>query len=82
MAGSALQLFPDGSSQTIYPTDGLYWLSLSGATNRNNFQNAPNDYIIGGQPVILIESYSGYPTPTTTPAPGSAPKPLLLANTS
>ncbi len=53
-AGSALLLHPDGTGQTIVPSDGHYTLLLPGATN----QNAPWDptlFPIGGSPLILVE---------------------------
>lgn len=54
VAGQALAVYPDGSSQIIYPSGGNYRIELPGATN----QNAPWDptlYPIGGRPVIVVE---------------------------
>ncbi|MCA9986848.1 MAG: hypothetical protein KDE59_21210, partial [Anaerolineales bacterium] len=54
-AGSATLIYPDGTTQTILPTNGVYTLQLPGATN----QNAPWDptlYPIGGRPLIIIEA--------------------------
>lgn len=53
-SSSALLVYPDGLTQTITPTNGVYHIPLPGATNLN----APWDptlYAIGGRPVILIE---------------------------
>jgi hypothetical protein len=51
---SALLVYPDGLTDTITPTNGVYTIPLAAATNLN----APWDptlYAIGGRPVILIE---------------------------
>ena len=53
-AASARLLFPNGTSQTIFPTNGQYTLQLPGATNQNAPWD-PNLYMIGGRPLILIE---------------------------
>jgi hypothetical protein len=57
-SGSALLLFRDGTSQTIFPVNGQYVIQLAGATNQNAPWD-PNLYMIGGRPVILIESDPG-----------------------
>lgn len=51
---TALLVYPDGMTDTITPTNGVYSIPLPAATNLN----APWDptlYAIGGRPVILIE---------------------------
>jgi hypothetical protein len=57
-AGSALLLYPNGSSQTIFPINGQYTLQLLGATNQSAPWD-PNLYMIGGRPLILIENDPG-----------------------
>lgn len=57
-SGSALLVYPDGSTQSVTPVNGHYTIFLPGATNLN----APWDptlYAIGGRPVILIEHDPG-----------------------
>ena len=71
-ATSATRVNLDGTTQTIYPNGGSYSLALPGATNNSNFQNNPNDYILGGTPIILVEPYHGGPPPSPTPSPGTA----------
>ena len=53
-SSTALLVYPDGITETITPTNGVYTFPLPAATNLN----APWDptlYAIGGRPVILIE---------------------------
>jgi hypothetical protein len=56
-----------GVTQTITATDGAYTLTLPGATA--NLVSNPNDYIIGGDPLIVIESESPNQPPTSTVQP-------------
>jgi hypothetical protein len=51
---SAQLLYPDGTTETIYPEDGVYTITLPPATNLNNYHE-PGIYQIGGPPRILIE---------------------------
>jgi len=59
-----------GVTQTISATDGVYALTLPGATA--NLVSNPDDYIIGGEPYLVIEADTAPPTvalrslPTTT----------------
>jgi hypothetical protein len=54
-ASTAQLIFPDGSSQPLFPIDGVYSITLPAATN---YSTATNDGSapIGGRPRILIES--------------------------
>ena len=54
-ASSAQLIFPNGTTQTIYPANGVYTINLPAATN---FSTTTNDgsAAIGGSPRILIES--------------------------
>lgn len=54
VAEQALLVYPDGSSETVYPVDGKYRIFLPAATNQNAFWD-PNLYPIGGRPVIVVE---------------------------
>lgn len=57
IAAQATLVWPDGSTQTIRPRNGVYEISLPGAT----YQNTPtlgtdsSRYAIGGRPAIVIE---------------------------
>ncbi len=58
-AQSALLVMPNGSTQTITAQNGVYTISLPGATNRNPFPGGEYPapfYPIGGRPVILVEA--------------------------
>lgn len=52
---TAQLITPDGTSQTIQPTNGYYTLTLPMATNQNA-PWAPTLYAIGGRPYLLIET--------------------------
>lgn len=56
-----------GVTQTITATDGGYNLALPGATA--NLARNPDDYIIGGEPYLLIEADTNPPTATLDPLP-------------
>jgi hypothetical protein len=53
-APSAQLIFPDGTSQTIFPINGQYNIQLPAATNQNAPWD-PNLYMIGGRPVVVVE---------------------------
>jgi hypothetical protein len=53
-----------GSVTTIAPAAGVYALSLAGATA--NLVSAPDEYFIGGNPLIVIESETSPAPPTST----------------
>jgi hypothetical protein len=55
--GTATLIMADGLTQTITAVNGVYTITLPGATNRNPFPNQDENPIfpIGGRPVILIE---------------------------
>ncbi len=59
--GSALLLWPDGSSQTLTAIDGYFIVTLPAATNKNAIWD-PSLYPIGGRPAILIEQDTLPPT--------------------
>lgn len=74
VAGSARLLEQTGAQRVIQPVGGAYELSLEPATANNG--NDANDYIIGGKPLILVESLvTPTATPTITPTPGPSPTP-------
>jgi hypothetical protein len=65
IGSSGLILWPDGSSQVVYPSNGTYTLQLPGATNQN--QEFEPDYVaIGGKPIMLIEADTIAPTVLAT----------------
>jgi hypothetical protein len=54
-SSSALLILPDGTSSTIYPTNGAYTVSLPAATNAmppTGDGSAP----IGGSPRLVVEN--------------------------
>lgn len=65
LSGNGLLITPDGITQTITATNGVFTVTLPAATN----QNAPWDptlYAIGGRPYLLIEQDTLPPTVTLT----------------
>jgi hypothetical protein len=56
-----------GATQTLAATAGVYTFTLPGATA--NLVSNPNDYIIGGDPLIVIESETPNQPPTATVQP-------------
>jgi hypothetical protein len=56
-----------GVTRTITSTAGAYSLTLPGATN--NLGEHDNDYIIGGEPYLVIEADTVPPTGTIQPLP-------------
>lgn len=56
-----------GVTQTIAPANGIYTLTLPEATA--NLVSDPGDYIIGGDPLIVIESETSSEPPTSTVHP-------------
>ncbi len=76
-ANTGLLITPDGVTQTIAATNGVFTLTLPAATN----QNAPWDpalYPIGGRPFILIEPDT-LPPEVTASAPVTAVADIALA---
>jgi hypothetical protein len=67
---SARLLGIDGSEMILVPSDGVYTISLPGATNRN-WPNAQGGYDIGiyGRPYLLIETDTLPPTAILDPLP-------------
>jgi len=56
-----------GATQTLTVTAGVYTFTLPGATA--NLVSDPDDYIIGGDPFIVIESETPNQPPTSTVLP-------------
>lgn len=56
-----------GATRTITATAGAYGLNLPGATA--NLGLSPTDYIIGGEPYLVIEADTIPPTATVRPLP-------------
>ncbi len=56
-----------GATRTLTATAGVYTFTLPGATA--NLVSNPNDYIIGGDPLIVIESEAVNQPPTSTVRP-------------
>lgn len=73
------------SRGTIAARDGAYTVSLPAATNNNNFDCYtprgcdPNDYIVGGDPVVLVENDRSVPSVTFDPLPSAAAVPLGIS---
>ena len=62
--GTATLVDRMGNTQTVTATAGSYTLTLPGATASR--VSDPNDYIIGGDPFILIETETPNEPPTST----------------
>ena len=58
VADQATLIDQSGSSITIYPIDGMYALTLPGATNLNTPHPPDGSASIGGRPYILVEDWS------------------------
>jgi hypothetical protein len=56
-----------GATQTVAAAGGVYSLTLPGATA--NLVSDPDDYFIGGDPLIVIESETANEPPTSTVRP-------------
>jgi hypothetical protein len=70
-AGTGTLITPDGVTQTITATDGLFTLTLPAATNQNNLDENDTTYKIGGRPYLLIEPDT-LPPDVTASAPVTA----------
>ncbi|MDY7042113.1 MAG: hypothetical protein SVX38_14745 [Chloroflexota bacterium] len=57
-----------GNAQTIYPVNGQYTVHLPAATNTNG--TVPDEFIVGGDPFIIIEGDTQPPTSAVNPLPG------------
>ncbi|HEU5318562.1 MAG TPA: hypothetical protein VFX49_20785 [Chloroflexota bacterium] len=72
--GNALRVAPSGESYPIGadPAAGAFWVDLPGATMHTDLDD-PNVYLIGGTPVVLVES-----NPTTLVAAAANLSPATL----
>ncbi|MBI2955596.1 MAG: hypothetical protein HYY30_14870 [Chloroflexi bacterium] len=74
-----------GRQQPVTARDGAYVLDARPATNNNNFNCYtpagcdPNDYIIGGDPTILIEPDATVPPSVVNPLPSGVNAPFTVA---
>lgn len=57
VANQATVLDQTGSTGTLYPSNGLYTLTLPGATSMNFPYQPPGPATIGGRPYLLIEDW-------------------------
>lgn len=64
---TATLVYRRGDTQTLTAVDSAYTIPLPGATA--NLVSDPDDYIIGGDPVIVIESETNSAPPTSTVHP-------------
>ncbi|MBC7249427.1 MAG: hypothetical protein H5T62_04015 [Anaerolineae bacterium] len=64
---SATLLDKQGNARTIYPLNGQYTIELPPATNTNG--TIPGQFIVGGDPYIVIESDTLPPTSRVNPLP-------------
>jgi hypothetical protein len=70
---SALLVDQTGSARTITPVDGHYTLELGPATNQNH-PHHPGVYVIGGPPLLVVETDTQPPQATASaPSPFSPP---------
>ncbi len=66
-----------GITRTIVPSDGVYTLALPGATANNGI--SPSDYIIGGEPYLVIETDTVPPTATVRSVTVSRPPTVTVS---
>jgi hypothetical protein len=84
VGASVLDKFGHTVSQVI-ATNNAEAVTLPGATNNNNFDCYtphgcdPNDYIIGGSPVILVENDATVPPVVFDPLPLDSVAPITLS---
>ena len=71
-ARSALLVDKSGHGQQISPKDGKYFVDLAGAT-ANTIPGVPNQYHIGGSPMLLVEGKIPGAGPVASPQDWSAP---------
>ena len=70
-----------GDEQIVNATDGVYRLSLPGATA--NLVSDPDDYFIGGEPYLVIEEDTVAPSKTVVdPLPSTTDPPKVTINCS
>jgi hypothetical protein len=67
-----------GGRSWITPVDGVYNLTLPGATNFSNY-TVDGSAMIGGRPYILVETDTRPPDTTVTPLPPESPPQIVLA---
>lgn len=86
LAGSAVLLDKFGrQTGTLAAQGGVYKLPLAPATNNNNFNCFtprgcdPNDYVMGGNPVIIVESTPAVPLVAINPLPSAAAVPFAVS---
>lgn len=81
---SAILMDKLGRQRPITPRDGVYVLDAPAATNSNNFDCFtsrgcnPNDFIIGGEPAILIETDFSVPPSVVKPLPSGVNSPFTV----
>jgi hypothetical protein len=66
-----------GVTRTITPSSGVYTLTLPGATANNG--TSPSDYIIGGEPYLVIETDTVPPTATVRSVTVSRPPTVTVS---
>ncbi|MBI4320816.1 MAG: hypothetical protein HY675_20175 [Chloroflexi bacterium] len=85
ISGSATLVDKSGRQQTVAPTNGVYSVTLAPATNNNNFDCytsrgcSPYDFIIGGNPIILVEPDVKVPPATVRPLPSGVRAPFPVS---
>ncbi len=86
LGSRALRVAKAGTTEVINARNGLYQIDLQPATANSNLAD-PNDYVVGGSPVILVERRDGNlalayrsldvpPRPSTIARAGAVPEPL------
>jgi hypothetical protein len=79
----ALAVTKYGEASALYAQEGQYWIDLPGAT-ANSDDADPQDYVVGGSPIILVERLDGnveaaYRSMDVTPQPANVSAPLAVA---
>jgi hypothetical protein len=86
LTGSATLLDKYGrQTGTVTAQGGVYKVPLAAATNNNNFNCYtprgcdPDDYVMGGNPVILVESTAAVPAVAIDPLPSAGQVPFAVS---
>jgi hypothetical protein len=74
--GAATMLDKVGGSQVIHPQNGEYVVTLTGATAA--LPNNPSDYIVGGDPVVILEQDTLPPEARVHDLPAESAQPSFL----
>jgi len=75
---SALRINQDGATETLYPVNGTYTMTLPRATNLNIYW-PDGSRLIGGRPYVLVETDTQRPSVAMTALPPESPPAIALS---